>query len=224
MNIKYIEKLLDAGRYGLVIKLLNDNIHLWSVKDFTKLHQTFAYHNEGSDVVAMYMMKYFPKYKCIDERDLVDSEIYFRHDMYTTLKTSDPNPSKYIYDNTGYENYSFLNKASMYDATNYFRYLTCDIMFKLHPYISVSYTDSDYIHTSNFIIDNTCDVNIAKFILCDHICNMLEEDDYGECIAYNISDLHICEWKLLVEFLISDYVTCRWPSMLTRRKLKNELS
>lgn len=174
MNIKYITELYHKHRTGMIIKLINDNIRLWSVDDYCYLFNTTYWHGSEGYIIAHYLILHL-------SHDNVQLHYRLKHDHLNTMQNcihvymTDIAKLDFVkflmwiyrtYErpvNTPNTDYKLLKYYCNEKHYNIMKYLMSYVLIKKYHRASVYYNDG---------------VIISKYMSCDAIRNLhLEKYD-----------------------------------------------
>lgn len=171
MNKLYIRKLCKRNRIGQIIKLMNDNIHLWSENDYEYLNTRLLKYN--IDIIDLYIINC-----CNNNR--ISSLFDTTHNIVNKLgitKYKIHETLQILYDNCGaLDEESILNKACEKENLDVIKYLLSDIMLKSNMYKPITFEIIDYrrgvryVESSHYGVDLLYDRdmdNAIKFIMSD---------------------------------------------------------
>lgn len=151
MNILYIRELCKRNRTGEIIKLMNDNIYLWSKDDYDDLIDKIIPNNV---VILKYILE--KRYRL--------SSIY---DSDTLIKTCEISIKYNVINHVNMKMNYILNNTCFFDSTSYnsIKYILSDIFLKC--VVNVYTIEEDDTHS---IFGNLFDSNMTnsiKFIMSD---------------------------------------------------------
>jgi 5'(3')-deoxyribonucleotidase len=152
MHKKLIIKLLDTGRYGQLIKLLNTNINLYSISDFnTIINMSMTHHSYH---VYDYIVSHFPKafYRgCLFSNVLKHSVDIVRYKKKYDVHLNHTSSIR-----------SHIYSHNWYSILEYFRYLTLEKFVKISPKNIIK--ELIYAHVNI--------TEILRYILSDYVTNV----------------------------------------------------
>lgn len=160
MNKSLINNLIKHNRSGKIIKLIESNIHNWSVKDFEYIFVKCINQNKVVSFIFIYMLEHFANKKSINlntiqEEDLYHGEIYSNCDY--SIMTHLIN----------YDNYLWIMEVA-FEFYHYekFKYLLSNEIQYAYPYINISDHESfyigDFVLKTKRTIDYCCSKNIIN--------------------------------------------------------------
>lgn len=213
MNYEYIKYLVKKNRSGKIIKLLESNIHNWSLKDIFYIftiskNLSYNYH------VFYFMIETI--YKCHNINFLYDYSSYSNY-IRTLFVDS--------LDDGYYDIMKYLSKEKHDDFNFYFTNISSDNLERvnIYKYLIKHYTYGLEINYFSHICSNNNNKQFMEFYMSPYIRN-ISKSIKGTIMKNGFSNSVFSGNDETVKFLTSQYMYDIYPEIIDFNRCKQSLT